>query len=719
MLHSRHAFVADSHGNANLTLRATAGKVRVMCTRQRTNGKGAMNDPGMSTTKIVPRASASEVLLTELFGPVATRVRAGAPMAAYTCLLFCVVFLRHHEQGSWPDLRERLRKAVDEQSAPSALLRVIGRRVDEALRKSRLPSGVSASLGELRGDGIDDLAHVIHRCEELGPEDFPALLDRSSIAVGSPDGLSFTPRSVADLITEIVAAELSDGARVHDPHVRRGELLAAALRTERPIMLSGNSPSADTLRVAGMNLLLHGGHVRLSRETAAPWNEPVKRPFDLILTNPPFNNKGSVAKNREGWLFGPPGATDNYAWLQYIIASLSAAGKAIVLMPNRAAVSPEENEHHIRTQMLQQGTVEFIIALPRQIFAGTDVPTMIWGLRAAPEGSNSVLFIDVRRARRKRGQRRVFNQAEIQATAECLRLWRAGEKEFARAMGSVGQATAASVERLEQQDYSLDPSDYLDDELTGSVQMPVAEISEVSEALKDLAEQARTADRNMAHVIGEWREPNRDRSLDPWRKITLGEICELTMGPAYSRVKNAARAEGGIPIVVPSNLRDRRVVVTEAERITAAAADDLKRFRLTENDILFVRTGSVGPVSFVTSEETGYLFGTNLIRIRCHEDVDPGYVLAYLSSGWAQRWIHRRTESATAIPSISVGSLKRLPVNLPPPAEQARVSGLLAQVDRQITAHRKIAETASELRTLLADGLTSGATERKPTGEPS
>ena len=107
----------------------------------------------------------------------------------------------------------------------------------------------------------------------------------------------------------------------------------------------------------------------------------------------------------------------------------------------------------------------------------------------------------------------------------------------------------------------------------------------------------------------------------------------------------------------------------------------------------------------MTESDEGWLFGTNLIRLRCHEDVDPGYLLAYVSSRPAQRWIQARTESATAIASISARSLGRLPVNLPPLDEQRRITALLGKVDMQITAHRNLADTAADLRILFTDGL--------------
>lgn len=100
--------------------------------------------------------------------------------------------------------------------------------------------------------------------------------------------------------------------------------------------------------------------------------------------------------------------------------------------------------------------------------------------------------------------------------------------------------------------------------------------------------------------------------------------------------------------------------------------------------------------------------GTNLMRLRAHEGVDPGYLLALLSSRPAQEWITRRSESATAIPSISTTTLGSLPALWPPPAEQRRIGAVLADFDDQIAAHRALADAAEGLRADVADHLVAG-----------
>ena len=152
-----------------------------------------MEQPDISTVRDETDTAASEAILSELFGPLADRVRGTGPKAAYVNLLLSSVFLRHKAQPSWADLREDVREALDAQSAPVELLRIIGRRADTALRKHRLPPGISAAVDDLRGDAIEDLAHVIRLCEDLGPKDFSALLDRFGAWMGADDESSLLP----------------------------------------------------------------------------------------------------------------------------------------------------------------------------------------------------------------------------------------------------------------------------------------------------------------------------------------------------------------------------------------------------------------------------------------------------------------------------------------------------------------------------------------------
>lgn len=206
-------------------------------------------------------------------------------------------------------------------------------------------------------------------------------------------------------------------------------------------------------------------------------------------------------------------------------------------MPNQAAVSADSREHLIRKRMIQAGAVEFMVALPRQLFATTTVPAMIWGLRSPSERPDSVLLIDVRCAGSRQGKQRILNPAEIQAVAECLRLWRAGAEDFASVMHGIGYATAASGTEIERQDYSLDPSDYLADQLLNLGHETLGAIPEIAAAVELRARQARMADEKAASIVIEQHEVDGESSQRHWRRAQIHEICNMkpVLRAAWSR----------------------------------------------------------------------------------------------------------------------------------------------------------------------------------------
>ncbi|MCK9900538.1 N-6 DNA methylase [Frankia sp. Cpl3] len=701
------------------------------------NGPGSAGGAGMRPGPRVDDTLVKEIL-TELFGPLGRRIRGGASGAAYLHLVVGLLFLRHRNPPSWARLRDEVRAAVDEQSDPRLLMGAIGRRVDAVrLDQQRRPATETAvaTFSALGGRAVEDVGQLVRLCEALPPTVFSDLLGRYDLFARS-DGLSSTtPRSLVELVTAL-AGRPDSRAHVHDPYARAGELLVGAREAGWSGELSGAGPDQDLCRLAEIGVNLGGGQATLTPGSQTPWQDAPGPPADLILTNPPFNTK-SVRRPGEHWLLGPPPPrNDNYAWPQHVLALLRPGGRAVMLMPNLAAVSDDPREELIRRRMIEAGSVEFVVALPRQLFATTRVPVMLWGLRApGPDpgadpgpGREDVLFVEVRGPAHMVGNQRVLTAAEIGAVAACHRRWQEQQgrpADLAEVMGEAGAARAVPKDQIMRQGYSLDPAVYLAPATSpGSVtDVP----SSPAEALADQATAAHHADRRVANItlrscdraVGRGPMADGDITADGdttasdlpagWSRVVLRDLCTIRPGPSNQMIKKVRSGTAdGTPVVQPRDLRDRRIRATSPQLVTREAAAGLARFALRENDILFVRTGSVGPVARVGPAEVGWLLGTNLLRLRARGGVDPGYLLALLSSRPAQEWISRRSDSATAIPSISSKALGSLPVSCPPLDEQWRIGAALAAVDDQIAAHRALADAAEKLRADAADHLVAG-----------
>ncbi|GAA4242463.1 hypothetical protein GCM10022254_75560 [Actinomadura meridiana] len=653
----------------------------------------------------------AQEVLTELFGPLSVRVRGRERPTLYLYFLSSLIVLRHRDRPAWSRLRDDVRRALDEQWAPQKLLRTIGHRVAAALESGGLPPSPAVRLDDLDTEAVDDVAHIVRLCEELGMDAFHPLLDCFQTWSKPADEAFFTPRSVVETMVDLLLKDGDANGRFHDPFLGGGEFLAGAMEVSPSLRLSGTSPSRDLLEIAGMRLHALGvPHVELGVDPQPHQSVSPTWQADFVLANPPFNSRrhGHHEELDKDWAYGPPPMhNDNYAWLQHILGTLAPGGRAGVLMPNQAAVSTDARELHIRRRMIEDGAVECVIALPRQLFAGTAAPAMIWvlrsptGRRAAPTGR--ILLIDARRFGTKDGKQRVLSHDETNALTECVHRWRSGDGSFPDAMDGRGVA-AVPIAEIAEIGYSLAPSEHiLETPLSPGCDTRI-QVPRPATALEFQVEQARAADERVGHI----RIAHRTMDKSDWQGVRLADLCRIQAGPSHSLVKKAERAANGVPLVMPAHLQDHRISAEDAVLLSAESARALEKYQIRLGDILIVRTGSVGPTALVTAAEEGWLPSTNLIRVRPDDGVDPGYLLALLSSPTVQNWIEARSGAASAIPSISAANLGMLPVKLPPPDEQRRIGLAVDALDTQITAHHALARAAETARAALADGLVNG-----------
>ena len=156
------------------------------------------------------------------------------------------------------------------------------------------------------------------------------------------------------------------------------------------------------------------------------------------------------------------------------------------------------------------------------------------------------------------------------------------------------------------------------------------------------------------------------------------------------------------------HLRDRRISKAEIEKVSEETAVALDRFRLIPGDILCVRAGAITEPAIAEQEQTGWLYGTDLIRIRANlDEVDANYLLGYLGLPAQQEWI-RQQSAATNTSSITTKSMKHLLVPLPPIEEQRKIGRAFRAFDEQITAYRKTVEGSVQARAELGAALVEG-----------
>lgn len=653
----------------------------------------------------------SESVLRLLLEDAGLRNQIGESSAQdYVKLLLCLVFLR----CLYPDDWRALRADAEVARQPADAFRMIGEVADDKLRALGMLPGMTVALEQFQPRSTRGVPEVLALADRIGPEAFGELMERfgSEAPLGSTG--YFTPKHVARLMADLVVQE---GVNVcYDPYLRGGELLKAVAATGRVSeshLARGESPHRDTLRLAGMSLAVGGLSAELRLGSVAPWDEPPELPerADVVLTNPPFNARSMRRIRPDGeWLFGPPPPdNDNYAWLQHVVESLAPDGNAAVLMPNQAAVSSQEQEYEIRRQMIESGGVLAVIALPPRIFSSTPIAVSLWVVRCPLSSVSPVLFTDAVTTRGPVAQQGLASAVADQIIDLYHKRTKLTVGEFQEIEGS-GLAVLADIDSIRRANYSLNPLDYM---LPSADDRPSRPQTSVAGLFTELADH-RTRLQEIEVQLEEMRVRLRPGSADypqpGWQQFALHELCEIQAGPSYTRLRSDVRTpNGSVPVVMPRHLRDRRIVAVDTDKVTGEIARELANFQLAVNDIVCVRAGSMGDPALVEQQQAGWLFGTNLLRLRIIEPeiVAPHFLLGVISSRATRDWI-RSKSSKTAIPSISTKSLGKLTVALPPLSEQADIGPVLSALDQRIAAHQDYLRAAVEVRNELADQLATG-----------
>lgn len=301
---------------------------------------------------------------------------------------------------------------------------------------------------------------------------------------GKRGGEFYTPKSVVAVLVEML--EPTSG-RIYDPccgtggfFVQSEKFIEAHQGRIGDIAVYGQERNHTTFRLSRMNLAIRGilGDIRWNQEGTLKRDAFPDERFDFILANPPFNISdwdGDQLREDHRWRFGtPPAGNANFAWMAHVHHHLSANGIAGVVMANGSMSSMQSGEGDIRKAMVQQDAVDAIVALPGQLFFGTQIPACLWILakdksngqaagRTLRDRRQEVLFIDARKmgalipGSRKQKQ---LSPDEIEKIAGAYHAWR-GELEDDAYVDEPGFCKAARIDEIEAHNFVLTPGRYV------------------------------------------------------------------------------------------------------------------------------------------------------------------------------------------------------------------------------------------------------------------
>ncbi|WP_246181085.1 N-6 DNA methylase [Nocardia ninae] len=537
-----------------------------------------------------------------------------------------------------------------------------------------------------------------------------------------------TPTPLANLMAALATQGRVSGT-VLDPYLRGGELLHAVMTRAADsgeMTARGVGVNMGMVRVAGMQLAVHGNAANLRTGDTAPWTHPIVDHVDTVVANPNFGQRSprNPAGGDAMWPFGePPAHNDNFAWLQYALNRLGRNGRAVILLPELTVASTDAHERRIRANLIDQGAVAALISLPSDIFPIASVPVVMWILEPPrPMGNSRVLLIDARTMRRRDPGAPHSTLIEIDHIAKAF----AAREDFHvgefRSLPHGGHAVAVDSERIRDVDFRLHPGDFVRQALERR-QSQEREVIEPTLGRFDrtrgaLGQLLAAADAGAAVISArEWTARTLSAASAHRAEARLKDMCEIIAGPSHSRLQEIEflHEDGGdvdkhgVEMVMPKHLRGQRIILDDAPLLSDRDADMLSRFTLLPADILIVRTGAVTEPAIVRPSHEGRVFNTNLLRIRSwnQDELDPWYLLAVLSAPRTRSRL-REVAHRKRIPSISAPELGSLPLPVPPITEQRTIGTVARALNVQLAALRAAAEAAEGFRDVAVDRLIAG-----------
>ncbi|MDO9549144.1 MAG: N-6 DNA methylase [Candidatus Marinimicrobia bacterium] len=464
-----------------------------------------------------------------------------------------------------------------------------------------------------------------------------------------------TPRHIIDFIVAVVSPRKAE--TILDPACGTAGFLISAYKhilqtngQDRPgdqldsdeqrrllTNFTGYDISPDMIRLALVNMYLHGfpnpqihEYDTLSSENR--WDET----FDVILANPPFMTpKGGIRPHKR---FSIQANRSEVLFVDYIAEHLNPGGRAGVIVPE-GIIFQSSNAYKALRKMLVENYLWAVVSLPAGIFqpySGVKTSVLLMD-KAKAKQSDSILFVKVDNDGFDLGaQRRAIDKNDL---TQALQVLKSGDAD--------GSELAHFVEK------------------------------------------SRIAESGDWNLSGErYRESEYFRS-SKYDKIEIGEVCDIFNGSTPSRKDVSYWENGTIPWFTIDDIRKQgRVISYTKQQITKKALIETSVKLLPKNTVLLCCTASVGEFAYSNIElTTNQQFNGLVVKYEYFNRLLPQFLFS-ISSTFKKELI--RLSGKTSFNFVSVGTLKKVQIPLPPLSVQEEIVA-------EVNSYQKIIDGARQV----------------------
>ena len=174
-------------------------------------------------------------------------------------------------------------------------------------------------------------------------------------------------------------------------------------------------------------------------------------------------------------------------------------------------------------------------------------------------------------------------------------------------------------------------------------------------------------------------------------------VASFTYDLQYGTSEKSSN-KGSVPVLRMGNIT-RDGSIDYSDLVYSSNEEDIRKFNLQKNDLLFNRTNSsewVGKTA-IFKLDTPTIYAGYLIRVRCIL-VNPDFLNFVMNSSYHREWCNQVKSDAVNQSNINAQKLSNLQIPIPPIAEQKRI---VAEINRWFAFIDQIEQGKADLQTTI------------------
>ncbi|WP_125771125.1 N-6 DNA methylase [Companilactobacillus furfuricola] len=287
-----------------------------------------------------------------------------------------------------------------------------------------------------------------------------------SEAIGKRGGNFLTPKEICQIMSQLA---ISGGinksqVKISDSVMGSGQLLTTlkmdlSANADSEIDYYGEELNLEFYDYARMRLIINGipeSNLHIHQGDTLTDDPNPKTKYDYILENPPYSvhwdDSNSELANviKEEYGVVPPKTKGDFAFIIQGLNKLADDGTMVISLPH-GILFRHSREETLRKELVKRNLIDAIISLPTGLYDTSAIATMIMVLKKDRD-KQDILFIDASEGYKKIGHKNVIQQGDIKKIVNTYDKFETVPK----------YSYAASAEEIEENDYNLNISRYVD-----------------------------------------------------------------------------------------------------------------------------------------------------------------------------------------------------------------------------------------------------------------